>query len=592
MVAGIEDQLLDLLAILIITASVGTFVAKIGRFPYTIALLLAGLGTSLFGIEIEITLSRDIILLVLLPPLLFEGAATTDVEAFRSDLGPILLLAVPGVIFSIVLLGIVGQYVFGFSLLIALLFGAIILPTDPVSVLALFDELGAPERLSVFLKGESLINDGVSVVVFSTLLGLVLQAQQQGENLADLLTLAKLGNVAVEIVLASIGGVIAGFIAGYIVYRLMIHLDEPRTELVLAIILAYGSFLLAEHYLPQYAGVHASGVIATVVAGLFIGERGTDAMSPQTEISIFNTFETAAFLANAFIFIAIGVTTPVDRLLSNLHLIAAAIILVLAVRAAAVYPILNLFNRFSSRTISLNNQHVVVWGGLHASIPIALALGLPTRQPFMTLVVMVYGVAAFSLVVQGLSMSKLLDVLDIATRSEADELYNILIGRARTLDAALDAADRLREGGTIPGGIYEDFTEQGQQEMEDLDQAISQLMRENPELRREELLAGERQILRREKNVLQDEIRTGTVSESAGERLLEEVNLKIDQVESGESTIREEDEEGNGDEEGESEEEAYEEFWRARADEFGLDAAKPSTGNDEEENDAESNNDS
>jgi CPA1 family monovalent cation:H+ antiporter len=168
-------------------------------------------------------------------------------------------------------------------------------------------------------------------------------------------------------------------------------------------------------------------------------------------------------------------------------------------------------------------------------------------------------------------MATLLDRLDIATRSEAEELYQLLVGRARTLDAALDAADRLREGGNLPSGIYEEFTDTRQREMDDLDEAISQLMHENPELRQEELLAGERQILKQEKNVLQDEIRTGIVSEAAGERLLEELNRKIEQVEHGESTLYEED--ATATEEGDKAE-RDEAFWRARAAEFGLDAAE------------------
>jgi CPA1 family monovalent cation:H+ antiporter len=198
------------------------------------------------------------------------------------------------------------------------------------------------------IEDESLINDGVGVVVFSTLLSIVLQAQQQGTDLADLLSLPQLGEVAVEIVLATIGGVIAGLIAGYVVYRLMINLDEPKTELVLTIILTYGSFLLAEHYLPRYLGVHASGVIATVVAGLFLGGGGTeDAMNPQTQLSIFNTFDTGAFLVNAFIFVAIGVTTPVEQLRRHLGLIAIAIVFVIAVRAAAIYSIMGVLNQFT-----------------------------------------------------------------------------------------------------------------------------------------------------------------------------------------------------------------------------------------------------
>ncbi|MDS0473947.1 cation:proton antiporter [Natrinema sp. 1APR25-10V2] len=161
MAVEVAAELLDLLTVFIIAAGVGIFVAKVGRFPYTIALLLAGLAVSVINIGVDIELSHDLILLVLLPPLLFEGAATTDLEYFRRYLGPILALAVPGLVLSVIILGVFGQYVFGVPLIVALLFAAMILPTDPVSVLALFEELGAPDRLAVLVEGESLVNDGV-----------------------------------------------------------------------------------------------------------------------------------------------------------------------------------------------------------------------------------------------------------------------------------------------------------------------------------------------------------------------------------------------------------------------------------------------
>lgn len=145
---GIDFTILvNILSVFVIAAGVGVFVAKVGNFPYTIALLLAGFAASVLGLEMEaVTLSHDLILLVLLPPLLFEGAATTDLQRLRRNLVPILTMAVPGLIISVSVLGLVGQYLLGFELLVALLFAAIILPTDPVSVLALFEELGAPER--------------------------------------------------------------------------------------------------------------------------------------------------------------------------------------------------------------------------------------------------------------------------------------------------------------------------------------------------------------------------------------------------------------------------------------------------------------
>nr|WP_267622168.1 Na+/H+ antiporter [Halobium salinum] len=561
----IVDQLIVLLAVFLIAAAVGTLVAKVGKFPYTVALLLAGLGMSavlsvynipiveqLFG---QVSLSHDIILYLLLPPLLFEGAATTDLERFRRNLVPILTLAVPGLVVAVLLLGVVGTRAFGFDLLIALLFASMILPTDPVSVLALFEEVGAPERLSVLVEGESLINDGVGVVVFSTLLALV----TSGTDPTSLLNPAEAAGVAGEIVVVSLGGAVVGLAAGYAVYSVMVDLDEPMTEIVLTLVLAYGAFVAAEHYL----GV--SGVIATVVAGLFIGNQGAEyAMSPRTKVTVFNTWETFAFVVNTFIFIAIGVQTRIPSLLSNWQLILGAIVLVVLVRAVIVYPTVGLLNLRREGEIPRSYQHVMVWGALHGSIPIALVLGLPAVEqvpgsyPRGELTAMVFGVAAFSLIVQALTMENLLDRVGITTRSDAEELYELLLGRARAVDAALDAAERLERRNDIPSGVYDDFEAEYGRERDDLHEAISALMGSNPELRHEQLLMGERRVLQQEKSAVIDAIREGVVTSDVGERLLEEVDLKLESVRSGTSTVRET-------------EEGYTEAWRQRAEEFGLD---------------------
>lgn len=567
MATEVATELLDLLIVFIIAAGVGIFVAKIGRFPYTIALLLAGLAASVFDLGIDIELSHDLILLVLLPPLLFEGAATTNLEYFRRYSGPILAMAIPGLLLSVAILGVLGQFAFGMPLLVALLFAAMILPTDPVSVLALFEDLGAPERLAVLVEGESLVNDGVGVVLFSTLLAIVVEF---GPDTSALLEPMRLADFALDITVAILGGLAIGLTTGYVVYRVMVSLDEHMTEIVLTLILAYGSFLLAEHVLSRaIPGVRFSGVIATVVAGLFIGNRGAEyAMSPQTKISIFNTWDTAAFLVNTLIFLLIGAKTPIGRLLAHGPLIILAVVLVLLARTLVVYPVMGTVNQVTTVDISLRDQHVLVWGGLHASIPIALVLGLPgttaTGAPFPfreELRIMVFGVAAFSLIVQGLTMGQLLDRLDVVRRSEAEEVYEQLVGRARMVDSALKAADDFYESNQLPRDVYENFRAEYSREREDLRETISKLLSEYPEIRREELLIGERQVLKREKSAIIDAMRSGAVSDEAGRPLLEEVNLKLLQVDEGRSTVKGELEEG------------YEEFWRQRVRNFGLEVA-------------------
>ncbi|WP_323675971.1 sodium:proton antiporter [Halorubellus sp. PRR65] len=566
---GIEASLIDLVAVFVIAGGVGVFVSKVGHFPYTIALLVAGFAVSVASsvavgpneILGEIVLTHDVILLVLLPPLLFEGAATTDVEEFESNLPIILLLAIVGLVASIAFVGVAAHWLFTglglvsgdeFTLLVSLLFATTVLPTDPVSVLALFEEIGVPERLSVLVEGESLINDGVAVVIFTTLYALL----ENERSLEYLLAPENFGAVLVELVYTSLGGAVVGFVAGYAVYSVMRDLDEHMTEIVLTIILAYGSFLLAEHYL------HVSGVIATVVAGLLIGNRGAEyAMSAQTKLSVFNTWETGAFIVNTFIFVVIGAKTPVTDIVGNAELLVPAIGIVLVGRALAVYPLTTAANRFVRNDVDLRNQHVLVWGGLHGSIPIALVLGVQESVvPFAPqLRVLVFGVAAFSLIGQGLTMKPLIERLGIVTTTEEDELYQLLVGRARAVDAALEAAERLHDRGRIPDSVFEQFQTEYRVEKDDLNRAIGRLLAEHPDIRDRERLVGERQVLKREQSALKDAELSGVISTEIADALLEEVNIKLDRVQSGESTVtRDRDEEG------------YREFWRERASDHGL----------------------
>jgi len=171
---------------------------------------------------------------------------------------------------------------------------------------------------------------------------------------------------------------------------------------------------------------------------------------------------------------------------------------------------------------------------------------------------MVFGVAGFSLIVQGLTMDRLLTRLGIVQRSEAEELYEQLLGRIQMVDSALEATTELYENNRLPKEVYDDFRAEYNRERDDLKGAISTLLSEYPEIQREELLIGERQVLKYEKNALMESIRTGIVGNDAGEPLLEEINLKLSRVDNGESTVKDESPEG------------YEEFWRDRAHEFGI----------------------
>ena len=225
--------------------------------PYTVVLVAIGFLFTLADpqtyVGLDFTLdplfTHDVILFVFLPAIVFQGAAETNYTAFRRDLpvfGTIVLVGLP---IAVLLVGWIGSIVFGFPLLIALLFGAMAYPVDPVAVLSLFERAGAPERLAVLTEGESLLDDGLAIVVFTTVLELVRQASPSELAGTALLSLGRLGGLAVEVLVVSAGGVLVGLLNGYLVYRFQRVTDDRLTLFLLTLAGAYGSFYLGEHLL-------------------------------------------------------------------------------------------------------------------------------------------------------------------------------------------------------------------------------------------------------------------------------------------------------------------------------------------------------
>jgi CPA1 family monovalent cation:H+ antiporter len=279
---------------LLLLACVVAIASKmITHLPYTIFLTLVGLLIGVLGIGPEIKetgLSHDLIFFVFLPPLLFHGAFHMNLNSLLEQFWPIVCLAIPGVIVSTLLVGGVVGWLGGISsMMVAILFGALISPTDPVSVLALFKELGAPEDLKTIVEGESLFNDATGVVLFTILLKALLDDQGFG-----------FGQAVIEFVKVSVGGILLGAILGWIVFKIMRHIEDHLLENALCLVLTYGSFWLAEV-------IHFSGVIATVMAGLMIGNYGRRlSMSDKTTKTVETFFESIGFLINSLLFILIG----------------------------------------------------------------------------------------------------------------------------------------------------------------------------------------------------------------------------------------------------------------------------------------------
>lgn len=390
---------------LLIAASVIAVIAKRIGIPYTVALVLGGLLLSVVHLPVLAPLHQgnrpdwltpDVILTLFLPALLFEGSLKIELRHIRTDIVPLLLLANLGVLIATLVTGLVIYYAVGVSLIVALLFGSMVSATDPISVLSIFKEVAVDQRLSVLVEGESLLNDGTAVAVFQILLA---SAVGEGVSLA-------LG--AGQFLLSVVGGALLGLSLGYFVSKLTKRIDDAQIEITFTTILAYGTFLLARH-------LHLSGVIATVAAGLVIGNfAAKTGMSARTLTALRSFWEYASFIINSLVFLLIGLEVRLGGVLRAWKPILIAIAAIFLGRILSVYTLVPFSNLFSKR-IPFVWQHVLVWSGLRGALSLALALSLDSRFPYRDQILnLTFGVVVFSILVQGLSIKPLLRVLRLA----------------------------------------------------------------------------------------------------------------------------------------------------------------------------------
>jgi monovalent cation:H+ antiporter, CPA1 family len=343
----------------------------------------------------DLYLSRDLIFVVLLPPLIFEAALQLPWAAFRRELPATLLLAFAGVAIAAAVVACGTRYLIGWSWMTSAFFGTLIAATDPVSVIAAFKEMKTEPRLSLLVESESLLNDGAAAVGFSVLAAIATDRASSPAGMAMMFAWTILGGVGA-------GSAVAALVL-LTAWRTRDHL----VEITLTMIAAYGSFILAEK-------IGSSGVLATLTSGLIIGNFGwCRAISEGGRTYILSVWEFAAFLANSTVFILIGSHEARQSFEPFAFAVAISILLVLAGRAAAVYPLSAVF-RFSRLRISSAYQHILFWGGLRGALALALALALPSNIAERSGVIAVtFAVVAFSIFVQGLTTPILARMLQV-----------------------------------------------------------------------------------------------------------------------------------------------------------------------------------
>ncbi|MGV8987195.1 MAG: cation:proton antiporter [Cypionkella sp.] len=393
--------------LLVLTATFSWINFRLALMPRTIGLLVMGLGASLVIIGVETAVPKLVnyeslaslvrkidfqgtVLDGMLAFLLFAGALQVDIVSMRHRAVTIGAMATVGVVVSTAIIGTtvwIAASLLGVAISLpwALVFGALISPTDPVAVLATLKEVKVSEDLQIVMTGETLFNDGVGVVLFAVLL-----EAARGDSL-DALQVGQM--FAVE----ALGGAILGAITGYISYRAMRAIDDYSIEVLISLALVVATYSIA-------ARLGVSGPLAVVVAGLLVGSQGPrDALSDQTERYLFGFWTLIDEMLNSILFLLIGLEVLVLRFDSAFGwLMTLAVPLVLVARLAAVSGpvlVLGLFSKFAPGTIP-----VLTWGGLRGGISVALALSLPEVAEKSALLAATYAVVLFTLIVQGLSL--------------------------------------------------------------------------------------------------------------------------------------------------------------------------------------------
>jgi Na+:H+ antiporter len=392
-----------LFTLLFVVASAVAVIARRTRVPYTVGLVVAGLALGTIRLVDPPHLTHEFLFALALPGLLFEAAFNLHAHELWRNRTTLALLALPGVVVATALTAVLlpdalGSIGGGATLAAgeALVFAALISATDPIAVLALFRQLGAPRRLTLLVEAESLLNDATAIALF---VAAVAVATGTGAGSAATLVQGFVGSL--------VGGAIIGIAIGGAVTFAITKLDDPMVEITLTMVAGYGSFAEAQH-------MGASGVLATVAAGLLCGSSvARRGMSPATRVAVDAFWEYVAFALNSVVFLLIGFEVQSADLLEAWRPIVAAFLAVVLARAVAV-GMVAVAVRPTKERLPWRWASVLTWGGLRGALSMVLALELPSSLPHRALLIaMTYGVVVVSILGQGLSVPPLLRYMRI-----------------------------------------------------------------------------------------------------------------------------------------------------------------------------------
>ena len=498
---------------LILIAFIVALAARRFQVPYALALVVTGMAIGIARLLPRVHLEPAVLFTILLPPLLFESALNLRIEPLRRDWKPVTLYTFAGTISSTFIAGALMAYLLHVPLIVGLVFGALISATDPISVLAIFKRLGAGPRLTLIIEAESLFNDTVAVVLFT----IVLSALAGGS--------ATLAQSILRFCWLFGGGTFVGAIVGALASRIHYEIDDHLVEITLTSVVAYGAYLCAD-------ALHVSGVMAVIAAGMVVGNVGMQTtMSPGTRLAVAAFWEYAAFVVNSIVFLLIGIEVAYVNWAAHLWLAFAAVLCVLAGRAA-IYPLSLIVNRFGGN-VPIAWQHILFWGGLRGALSMALALALDKNVPQRdAIVTATFGVVLFSLLAQGMTLGPLLRRLGLAGTAQTGKAEDGAIARRlaseiMACEAALAQLESFKRSEAYPNWSVELLGLDYRARLADLQSQLASARPAFARSRAEQTAEARRQTLLAEKSALKEAQRQDWLDEADWQRLAADIDARL-----------------------------------------------------------------
>ena len=545
--------------------------AKRLRLPYTVVLVAAGLIVSALAslgsadtLGLDIHLSPELLLQLFLPILLFEAAFHVDLTKFLENKRAILSMAIPGVIVGMLLttvlfMGGAAVLNLGLDWQLVLLAAAMLAATDPISVVALFKEFTVSKRLGIIVEGESLINDGIAVVLFAVVVKITaahlgLKLPHFGDA-TEVQALAAVVDFLREVLLGTAIGLGVGLAISYLTSKF----DDQHIEVALTVIAAYGANVMAME-------LHASGVIAVVVCGMMIGNVGVKhGMSPTTREEVVSFWEFAAFMANSFVFILIGLEIQLGGLWENAGGIVLFFVIMILVRAITVFGVHGLVRREGLR-LKREWLPVITWSGVRGSLSMVLVMMLvwvgagsadsqaagdanQTVAPIAAdanqtaplvervdeqtanankdkLLNLVYGVVLMSILLQGTTMQWLMRRCGLIVETREETEYEMALARRQAIRAMLTNLEAAEAKGSMSNETYRILHEGLLARREANDRRLAEMLEAMPSLNAIELEMEASHLRALEKQVYRDLEKEGDLDYESMESLVRDVVKK------------------------------------------------------------------